>query len=50
MNRQEEIADLMAKLNELKIYPNNSTQVINPKYVESVEYIFSQSTEMSDSC
>ncbi|MBY0378913.1 MAG: DUF559 domain-containing protein, partial [Burkholderiales bacterium] len=48
MKRQEVIADLLVKLNELNIHPNSSMGPINPKYVESVEYLFSQSNEVSD--
>lgn len=50
MKRQEVIADLVATLNELSIYPNNSTGYINRNYVEAVEYIFSEPNELSNSC
>ena len=43
MKRHEVIADLIATLNELNIYPNDSIEYTNHNYVEKIEYVFSES-------
>lgn len=48
MKRREVIADLLTTLNELNIYPSNSTKDINRNYVQPVEYIFSESIDLNN--